>query len=107
MQRWRAANFSANGLVQVYDNSVETLEHWWRQDGGGVARIDVYLRFNPAGGQFEVEHRVGLKSVWREYATDGEARAAADRIRSGHEGWQCLIYLPRTANNPVTAIEVG
>lgn len=48
-----------------------------------------------------------MKSVWREYANDREARAAADRLRAGKDGWQCLIYLPRAAGQAVTAVEVG
>ncbi|MBB5868094.1 hypothetical protein F4553_001473 [Allocatelliglobosispora scoriae] len=87
---------------------METLEHWWRDVADGGGRVDVYLRFNPIGGQYEVEHRAGVKSVWREFATDREARAAADRLRgAGGDGWQCLIYLPRAQGQPVTAVEVG
>lgn len=86
---------------------METLEHWWRNASDGSGRVDVYLRFNPVGGQFEVEHRIGAKSVWREYATDTDARSAADLLRGGLDGWQCLIYLPRAAGHPVTAVEVA
>jgi len=59
---------------------MELVEHWWNGGAGGH-REDVIVRQGPEGVH-EVELRVGMRSIKREYRTRDEALTISGGLRA-------------------------
>ncbi|GIJ50040.1 hypothetical protein Val02_69260 [Virgisporangium aliadipatigenens] len=73
---------------------METREHWWNGNWGTGGRRDVWLRYNGAGGLWEVEARRAGRSTLGEFATEDEARDVLTKLVAG-TGWRRLDDLSR------------